>query len=122
MTTKTVEPSSTTSKRLGSSQRAAAVKTTFPQKRKLPTPIGASAKFDKTSPTTRDTKHARLLALLAQPEGASIEEMMRATDWQQHSIRGFLAGTVKRKLGLELRSSKPDGEDRRYRIVPRRGR
>ena len=47
---------------------------------------------------------------------------MRATDWQQHSIRGFLAGTVKRKLGLELRSSKPDGEDRRYRIVPRRGR
>ena len=47
---------------------------------------------------------------------------MQATNWQQHSVRGFLAGTVKKKLGLELTSSKPDGEVRRYRIVTRRGR
>ncbi|WP_414464663.1 DUF3489 domain-containing protein [Hyphomicrobium sp. B1] len=51
-----------------------------------------------------------------------MEEMMQATDWQQHSVRGFLAGTVKRKLGLDLTSSKTDGEVRRYRIVTRRGR
>src|SRR5262249_21864449 len=44
------------------------------------------------------TKQERMLTLLSQPAGASIEEMMHATGWQQHSVRGFLAGTVKRKL------------------------
>ena len=56
------------------------------------------------------------------PEGATIEEMMQATDWQQHGVRGFLAGTVKKKLGFSLTSSKPDDDARRYRIEPRRGR
>lgn len=68
------------------------------------------------------TKHVQLLQLLSRPEGASIEELMRATNWQQHSVRGFLAGTVKRKMGLALTSSKVDGELRRYRIAARRGR
>ena len=52
----------------------------------------------------RVTKQERMLTLLSQPEGASIEEMMQATDWQQHSVRGFLAGTVKKKLGFSLTS------------------
>jgi Protein of unknown function (DUF3489) len=56
----------------------------------------------------RVTKQERMLTLLSRPEGASIEEMMHATDWQQHSVRGFLAGTVKRKLGFLLTSSKPE--------------
>lgn len=63
-----------------------------------------------------------MLTLLSRPEGASIEEMMQATDWQQHSVRGFLAGTVKRKLGFSLTSSKLGGGVRRYRIDKRRGR
>jgi Protein of unknown function (DUF3489) len=70
----------------------------------------------------RVTKHERMLTLLSQPEGASIEEMMQATNWQQHSVRGFLAGTVKRKLGFLLTSLKPDDGVRRYRIEMRRGR
>lgn len=70
----------------------------------------------------RVTKHAQLLQLLKRPEGASIDEMMRATEWQQHSVRGFLAGTVKKKLGLALTSSKAEGDVRRYRIATRRGR
>jgi hypothetical protein len=70
----------------------------------------------------RVTKQERMLTLLSRPEGASIAEMMQATDWQQHSVRGFLAGTVRRKLGFVLTSSKPDDGVRRYCIKPRRGR
>ena len=70
----------------------------------------------------RVTKQERLLTLLSQAEGASIEEMMQATDWQQHSVRGFLAGTVKKKLGFSLTTSKAAGGVRRYRIETRRGR
>jgi Protein of unknown function (DUF3489) len=63
-----------------------------------------------------------VLTLLSRPEGASIEEMMQATDWQQHSVRGFLAGTVKKKLGFRLTSSEVADGVRRYRIETRRGR
>jgi hypothetical protein len=71
----------------------------------------------------RITKHAVLLQLLNRAEGTTIPELMEATSWQQHSVRGFLAGTAKKKLGLTLTSSKVDGEPRRYRIAPsRRGR
>jgi hypothetical protein len=70
----------------------------------------------------RVTKQERLLTLLSQAEGASIAEMMQATDWQQHSVRGFLAGTVKKKLGFSLTASKAAGDVRRYRIETRRGR
>jgi hypothetical protein len=70
----------------------------------------------------RGTKQERVVTLLSQSEGASIEEMMQATDWQQHSVRGFLAGTVKKKLGFPLTSVKPNDGVRRYRIETRRAR
>lgn len=55
-----------------------------------------------------------MLRLLA---GASIAAMMNATGWQQHSVRGFLAGVVRKKLRLSLTSEKLDGGQRIYRIV-----
>jgi len=73
-------------------------------------------------PTAHTTKHDRILALLSRRHGSTIPEMMEATGWQQHSVRGFLAGTVKQKLGLTLNSSKTAGEPRRYRIESKRGR
>ena len=78
-------------------------------------------KIDKPK-VERVTKQERVLTLLSQPAGASIAEMMQATDWQQHSVRGFLAGTVKKKLGFPLTSLKPNDGARRYRIETRRAR
>lgn len=70
----------------------------------------------------RVTKHDRVLELLSERNGATIPEIMEATGWQQHSVRGFLAGTVKKKLGFTLKSSKSEGELRRYKIDTKRGR
>jgi hypothetical protein len=54
--------------------------------------------------------------MLRRSEGATIAAVMAATGWQQHSVRGFFAGVVRKKLGLNLASAKTDGE-RIYRIV-----
>jgi Protein of unknown function (DUF3489) len=63
----------------------------------------------------RDTKHARIIAMLRKPAGTTIAAIMMATDWQQHSVRGFLAGVVRKKLGLNLISEQTD-KGRVYRI------
>ena len=86
-----------------------------------PKPNTAS-KTEGSTKVVRVTKIERILALLSKPEGTTIQDIMDLTEWQQHSVRGFLAGTVKKKMGLSLTSSKPEGDIRRYRIAARRGR
>ena len=56
--------------------------------------------------------------MLQSPAGATIATMMKATDWQQHSVRGFLAGVVRKRLKLKLGSKKIDG-NRVYQITSR---
>ena len=64
------------------------------------------------------TKQARLIAMLEAPDGASIAEIVAATDWQAHTIRGAVSGVLKKKLGLEVTSEKVDGRGRVYKITP----
>ena len=61
------------------------------------------------------TKQATLIAMLRAPDGATIEEIMAATGWQSHTVRGAMAGALKKKLGLEVTSEKVDGRGRVYR-------
>jgi Protein of unknown function (DUF3489) len=61
------------------------------------------------------SKQDSVISLLRQPEGATIDRLVKATGWQPHSVRGFLAGTVRKKLKLPLQSQKVDGK-RTYRI------
>lgn len=74
-------------------------------------------KAGKASGTTRaDSKQARLIEMLKRPKGASIEEIVEAFGWQPHTVRGAIAGALKKKLGLEVTSEKADRR-RVYRIA-----
>jgi hypothetical protein len=69
------------------------------------------------SSSRTDSKQAQLIALLRRPSGASIDELISATGWQPHSVRGVLSGVVRKKLGLNVVSVR-DGNSRTYRIAP----
>ena len=68
-------------------------------------------------PTSRKgTKQAMLIALLQEPEGATMEAIIAATGWQAHTVRGAISGVLGRKLGLVVTSAKEEGRGRVYRI------
>jgi hypothetical protein len=68
-------------------------------------------------PTQRaGTKQAQIIAMLQRPEGATIAEIVAATEWQAHSARGVISGVLKKKLGLVVGSTKEDGRGSVYRI------
>jgi hypothetical protein len=62
------------------------------------------------------TKQAQLIAMLRTPEGATIDDIVAATGWQPHTVRGAFAGALKKKLGLEVTSDKVEGRGRVYRL------
>ena len=69
-------------------------------------------------PRTRDnSKQAQVIAMLKRPEGATIEQICEATQWQAHTVRGTFAGAFKKKLGLEITSTKEAGGQRIYRVA-----
>ena len=73
-----------------------------------------SKKISKAPKATARTKGDKILRLLQRNTGATIAELTKATGWQEHSVRGFMSGTLKKKHGLEIKSSKEANKDRLY--------
>jgi uncharacterized protein DUF3489 len=73
----------------------------------------------KSKKPDRGSKQSHVIAMLQSPNGATIGAMMKATGWQQHSVRGFLAGVVRKRLKLKLDSKRVDDE-RVYRVAAAR--
>jgi hypothetical protein len=97
--TRLAKPKSVNARAKGRSRRAAEASTA-----RAPGPMRA-----------RESKQARVLAMLQSPDGVSVAGMMEATGWQPHSVRGFLSGVVRKRLGLQLSSTTAEG-DRVYRV------
>ena len=81
--------------------------------RRVPDKKGSAMR--KASPKTRrspreNSKTARVIALLRQPQGASLKTILRTTGWQAHSVRGFISGQLGKRMGLRVRSFERDGE------------
>src|SRR3990167_8125268 len=75
-----------------------------------------AAKATKAAPAG-STKGATILELLRRKDGATLTELMKATGWQAHSVRGFLAGNVRKKMGLDLSSTKREDGQRVYQVA-----
>ena len=76
-----------------------------------------AAKQAKPATGAREgSKAAKVLGLLRRPDGASLKELMRVTGWLAHSVRGFLSGTVAKRMGLKLVSAKSEDGERRYSV------
>lgn len=74
------------------------------------------AKSDRSNRQHRGSKTTKIIRLLKRPSGASLKELQKVTGWQAHSLRGFLSGTVRKKLGLSLASVVGKDGRKRYRI------
>jgi len=79
-----------------------------------------AAETDQSAPAPRvraGTKQATLVAMLRAEGGATLDEIVEATGWQPHTVRGAMSGALKKRLGLTIASEKVDGRGRAYRII-----
>lgn len=83
---------------------------------KKASPAKKAPKAAKEKGTRDGSKAAKVLDLLKRPDGATLAELMKATGWQAHSVRGFLSGTVSKKLGLTVTSTKVEDGERTYSV------
>jgi len=83
---------------------------------KKTTPAKKAPRSAKAAGSRDGSKAAKVLDLLKRPGGVTSKELMKATGWQPHSVRGFLSGTVGKKLGLAVVSTKGEDGDRTYSV------
>jgi len=83
---------------------------------KKTTPAKKARQSAKAAGSRDGSKAAKVLDLLKRPGGATAKELMKATGWQPHSVRGFLSGTVGKKLGLAVTSTKAEDGERTYSV------
>jgi hypothetical protein len=97
--------------------RRAHVATKKAKSAKKASPAKKAPKAAKKATGARDgSKTAKILELLKRPDGATAKELMKATGWQAHSLRGFLSGTVRKKMDLAVTSTKGEDGERTYSI------
>jgi hypothetical protein len=84
--------------------------------KKAPKGAKAAKPAKKEAGPREGSKAAKVLELLKRPDGATLKELMKATGWQPHSVRGYLSGTVGKKLGLKVESTKAEDGERSYSI------
>ncbi len=80
-------------------------------------PAPQASKGAKPPKARTGTKQAQLIAMLQKPNGASLDEIVAATGWQAHTVRGAIAGALKKRLGLTVTSEKVEGRGRVYRVA-----
>jgi hypothetical protein len=114
--TATAQPKASKKARAGARRAHVAPKKVKSGKKASPAkkaPNGAK----KAAGAARDgSKAAKILDLLKRPDGATLAELMKATGWLAHSVRGFLSGTIRKKLGLNVVSTKGEDGERTYSI------
>ena len=84
--------------------------------KKAPKGAKAAKPAKKEAGPREGSKAAKVLDLLKRPDGTTLKELMKATGWQPHSVRGYLSGTVGKKLGLKVESTKAENAERSYSI------
>ena len=109
------EPKTTKPARVGARRAHVAPKKTKSGK-KARSPKKAPKGQKKASAARDGSKTAKVLDLLKRPGGVTSRELMKATGWQPHSVRGFLSGTINKKMGLTVISSKAEDGERSYSI------
>jgi hypothetical protein len=121
------EPGANVAPEKGSSKKAARTKKSAPRSRKsgkggkpkaaaTAKPKKAAKAPQKAEPAKTEGVRAKVLDLLKRPNGATLKELMKTTGWQAHSLRGFLSGTVGKKLQLVVTSTKGADGERRYSV------
>ncbi len=116
-------PSGAEKPKAGTKARVAAKRAHVAPKKAKSAPKAKAAKKapkgSRKAAGARDgSKTAKVLGLLKRPNGVTLKELMKATGWQPHSVRGFLSGAIRKKMGITVASTKAEDGERIYQVKP----